>query len=623
MKSLRSVVIIFFLIVASSFSLRSQSYQGHSLAAHPRLFLSGDDFNSIETSSQSRAYVEILHDLIMHRADSIGLSSSPIEYKFDASGRRLLHRSREALTRISLCAYAYRLTKEHKYLSHAINDLNTVCSFPSWNAEKHFLDAGEMSLAVAIGYDWLYDELPQDTKDNIVNALDKYAFKPAADPDAAWFYYSEGNWNQVCNSGLVAGALATYEACDTVAQRIISDAIISNRKIMKDIYYPSGCYSEGPGYWSYGNMFQVILLSELESALGTDFGLSETEGFDKTLLYKQFTYRPVRKSFNYSDNNDTLTPAYPLWYFADRFNKPSLVDYEIALMTFDDYSTPEEVRVLPLLMRYALHMEDTSSLEDKGHIYSSDGVTPLVMVRGNWNSDRNDFYLGVKGGSPTGSHTHMDGGSFVYDAFGRTWAMDMGRQEYAELELICNSKGGDFWNMATGSLRWQFLKMNNRGHNTITINDKDFDVKGKAELIETIDTGDKWGAVMDLSTLYKGQASKVIRKITISKKGSLTIVDTVTADEMVDADIRWSFVTPASPSIRSKGIVLENDGVKVRLRTKSSASLNYEMFSSDPSDYHTAVSDEEAKNPDISICGFSARVEKGKTAVFTTVLKKL
>ncbi|MCQ2148359.1 MAG: heparinase II/III-family protein [Bacteroidales bacterium] len=559
----------------------------------------------------------------MQRAETIGLSASPIEYRFDASGRRLLHRSRDALQRISLCAYAYNVTGEDKYLNHAIADLSTVCSFPSWNAENHFLDAGEMSLAVAIGYDWLYDNIPSELKQTIVRTIDKYAFKPAADPDVAWFYYSEGNWNQVCNAGLVAGALATYEACDTVAQRIISDAVSTNRRIMEKVYSPYGCYSEGPGYWLYGNMFQVILLSELESALGTDFNLSEIEGFDKTSLYKQFTYRPTGKSFNYSDNHDKLTPSYPLWYFADRFTNPSLLDSELLQLYSGSYTSPEEVRVLPILMRYALHLKKSNTNADRGHIYSSDGDTPIVMVRGNWKSNKKDFYLGIKGGSPTGSHTHMDGGSFVYDAFGKTWAMDMGRQEYADLELICNAKGGDFWSVASESLRWRFLKMNNRGHNTITINDKDFLVKGKAELVETIDDGDCWGGVMDLSSLYGDQVKSAIRRLVISKDGTLTVVDTIEAGGSVDANIRWSFVTPATPTVSHDRIVLNNDGVKMSLKTDSNASVTYEMFSSDPSDYHWVVSDEEAKNPGISICGFTARVEKGKTAVFKTVLKKL
>lgn len=44
-------------------------------------------------------------------------------------------------------------------------------------------------------------------------------------------------------------------------------------------YGPDGGYPEGFGYWGYGTSFQVMLIAALESAFGTDNGLSQTPGF--------------------------------------------------------------------------------------------------------------------------------------------------------------------------------------------------------------------------------------------------------------------------------------------------------------------------------------------------------
>jgi hypothetical protein len=52
-------------------------------------------------------------------------------------------------------AMAYRLTGDERFLQRAKRDLLTVAAFPDWNPQ-HFLSVGEMSFAVAIGYDWLY-----------------------------------------------------------------------------------------------------------------------------------------------------------------------------------------------------------------------------------------------------------------------------------------------------------------------------------------------------------------------------------------------------------------------------------------------------------------------------------
>lgn len=581
--------------------------------AHPRLFLTDLEFEIIRGKTGISA---TLNALIMSRAEEISADFSPVQMAFDASGLRMLETSRLALERLLFCSYAYRLTKDRRYLDHATFDLRTVCNFGSWNAERHFLDAAEMALGVGIAYDWLYDELGDDDRSAIVSALERNAFDPASDEDIAWFYWSEGNWNQVCNAGLVTAALAVYgdSKIDSTVQRIITDAIWSNRRAMETIYSPEGCYAEGPNYWSYGNMFQAVLLSAFESATGSDQGLSSVEGFDKTAKYKQLTYRPNGHTFNYSDNIDELKPAYPLWYFAWKFGDWSLIESELPLLAQGRYSDSSEFRLLPLLMMYALRMPDAGlkPLEEPGHAkklkspsdriqtYINYGTSdrlddlPLMMVKGS------DFYLGIKGGSPTTNHAHMDGGSFVYDAFGKTWAIDPSRASYTELEKTCAEQGGDFWDMSQESLRWQFQTMSNEGHSTITVNDKKFNVKGKAEIIETIDSA--YGALLDLSSLYEGELEKAERRIWVDDYGRLTVEDCLSALPGKNAEIRWSFVTPANVTVSRKGIRLENEGTMVLLRTKSNARVRYRLFPSDSDAY--------------SICGFEARVKGGEKVVF-------
>lgn len=602
-------------------------------APHPRLFLSDRDFDEIRSrvaatgtgdhASPHQTALAAMHELIMVRAATAGLTDAPLSMAFDAGGLRMLDTSRSALERILLCSYAYRFSGERRFLDHAASDLRAVCSFSDWNADRHFLDTAEMALAVGIGYDWLYDELCEDDRSAIISALKRNAFDPAADEDTAWFYYAEGNWNQVCNAGLAAAALATYEACDTTAQRIIDDAIWSNRRAMHAIYSPSGCYVEGPNYWNYGNAFQVLLLTLLEQTFGSDFGLSETEGFSRTAQYRQMTQRPCGGIFNYSDNISEVKPSYALWYFADRFNDPSLVKAERQMMlgsfTADEagfvrYDDSSEARLLPLLMTYMLKVgtsevkrsqelqADGFRTSDLPQVYINKGRegiledAPLMIVKGS------DYYLGAKGGSPTANHAHMDGGSFVYDAFGSTWFIDPDRDSYQELEAECGRLGGDFWDMSQESVRWQMSGMGNRWHNTITINDRDFRVKGKASFTEIIDTGTENGTVIDMTSLYEGEADCVTRRIAVGTDGHLSIEDSITASSGKDAMVRWTFVTPAEVTVSRKGITLRSGGTMIQLRTESRARVTYRLFPSGSDTYR--------------ICGFEAKVRKGKTVVF-------
>lgn len=684
-------------------------------APHPRLFLSDRDFDEIRArvanpgtgdhASPHQTALAAMHELIMARAATAGLSDTPLSMKYDAGGLRMLDTSRSALERILLCSYAYRFSGERRFLDHAACDLRAVCSFSDWNADRHFLDTAEMALAVGIGYDWLYDELCEDDRSAIISALERNAFAPAADEDTAWFYYAEGNWNQVCNAGLAAAALAIQgdrqqdidaEKRDSTVQSIIDDAIWSNRRAMQAIYSPSGCYVEGPNYWNYGNAFQVLLLTLLEQTFGSDFGLSETPGFRESAYYRTMVRRhpatvrrpsstdripaaadrwpsstdrrPAGHIFNYSDNVDEFKPAYALWYFADRFGDESLVSDELEMLlgsrTADEaggsswtgtdgwsgirYDESSEVRLLPLFMKYLLRggpggasqaqavgpevHTGASGTSAHPQIYINRGRPgiledmPLMIVKGS------DYYLGVKGGSPTANHAHMDGGSFVYDAFGQVWAIDPDRDSYQELEAECKRLGGDFWDMSQESVRWQMPGMNNRSHSTITVNDRDFNVKGKAELTGTILSDGKDGAakattsrseaaesgktakasdgaILNLSSLYEGELADAERRISVDGNGNLTVEDRLTALPGKDADIRWSFVTPAEVTVSRRGIRLRsggsmdrNEGTMVLLRTKSKTRVTYREFPSGSETYR--------------ICGFEAKVREGKTVVF-------
>ena len=45
-----------------------------------------------------------------------------------------------------------------------------VARFSDWNP-SHFLDTGEMTFALAVGYDWLYDQLGEASRAEIRKAI--------------------------------------------------------------------------------------------------------------------------------------------------------------------------------------------------------------------------------------------------------------------------------------------------------------------------------------------------------------------------------------------------------------------------------------------------------------------
>ena len=295
---------------------------------HPRLLMNAEAFTALKAKvdANSSANLTLLHNTIMSVCNSKGMNATALTYKLDASNKRILDVSRDALLRIFTCAYAYRMTGDAKYLTKAETDMNAVCNFPDWNSKRHFLDVGEMATAVAFGYDWLYNELSAATRTKAANALLKFAFQQAQDKN--WnlnFYEATNNWNQVCNGGLVCAALASYENNPSEAKDMIEKALESNKPALEVMYSPDGNYPEGSGYWCYGTLYQVLMLAALNSTLGTDNGLSDTPGFSKTAEYMLYMTGLNSKFFNYSDCAPSSTAALASWWFADKYSNPSLL----------------------------------------------------------------------------------------------------------------------------------------------------------------------------------------------------------------------------------------------------------------------------------------------------------
>src|SRR5581483_11598274 len=112
-----------------------------------------------------------------------------------------------------------------------------------------------------------------------------------ADKKAMWSWRNTGNWNQVCNAGLLSAALALADEEPDLARQVIAGARKSLPLGMA-AYAPDGGFPEGPGYWTYATTYAAIAIAELETALGTDFGLSSSPGFDRTIRYYEAVQGP-------------------------------------------------------------------------------------------------------------------------------------------------------------------------------------------------------------------------------------------------------------------------------------------------------------------------------------------
>jgi hypothetical protein len=129
---------------------------------HPRIMLLKGEEAAIKKSISESMVWNKMHNAIIEESDKI-IPLPPIERI--QIGRRLLDKSREALRRLFYLSYAYRTTGDAKYAERAEKEMVYIAQFSDWNP-THFLDVAEMTMAMAIGYDWLYDNLTGGIQDS-------------------------------------------------------------------------------------------------------------------------------------------------------------------------------------------------------------------------------------------------------------------------------------------------------------------------------------------------------------------------------------------------------------------------------------------------------------------------
>ena len=585
--------------------------------AHPRLLMSDADIKTLRKNICRNRDVALLHKSIITHADQCVADTLQLSYRLDASGTRLLEQSRYALERIFFCAYAWRMTGKDKYLSRVRGDILTVCAFPDWHT-SHFLDTGEMAMAVAIGLDWCYRGLSPEVRDEAAAAMERFAL---GQYKGQWFATQVSNWNQVCYCGLVAAALAAYEWYPSVSRDLLESAIADNRKAMK-MYGPDGIYPEGYVYWAYGTGFETMLLEMLSGVYGTDAGLSDAPGFMRTGTFMKYMVGTSLKCFSYSDSDEELYPLYAMWWFAARLSRPDLLDGEITLLRSGRYFPDRDwmrFAVFSACMASKFTMPRRVPKADGEKLFSGDGPGPVVLIRTGWKGSPEERYLAFKGGKASYNHGHMDAGSFVFDAFGMRWACDLGTQPYAPVEKAFQKYNKSFWSMKQTSFRWKVFRLGSKAHNTLTVNSRQHNVKGEAKIIDILDTDEVRGGTIDLTPVFAGQLSSAFRKIMLVDDDYLSVSDSLTALPDMPADIEWRMVTDAAATVTPKGILLEQGGRRMLLSTTSqdpSIGVEYKIWPA------AGTEEWDIPNPGKCIVGYSTAIPAGKTCTFRVSLKQ-
>jgi hypothetical protein len=584
---------------------------------HPRLLATPETWDAV----RKRRAADPRLDAFLKRGEAEAralLGAPPVTYQ--KTGRRLLTVSRTVLRRVLLLALHYRLTGDDILARRAEDEMRAAAVFADWNP-SHFLDVGEMTAALAIGYDWLHDRLTPDGRAAVRAAIVEKGLREGLAADHSWLR-AENNWNQVCLGGLTLGALAIADEEPDLAARTLALARANNAHGLKP-YAPDGVYPEGPMYWDYGTSFQAVLLDALRTALGTDWGLSKSPGFLASAEALNRQIGPTGAFFNFSDCSERPGSLPALWWFAKTLNRPDLLRREWGnVRAYAESAKPPQAggdqnRLLPLVALWWPDIaEKPAPAATAPDCWLGRGENPIATFRGTPDGDPRAMYLAVKGGGAPLNHAHMDAGAFVFEADGVRWAADLGMQNYDSLE----SKGVKIWDRGQDADRWKVFRLGPFCHNTLTVNGALHHADGVASIIHFSGGDEAAGAIVDLTPVFQGQAARAVRGVAFRPGRHVLIRDEM--DGLKPGDVvRWAMLTKAEVALAEGAsptdAVLTQSGEKLRVRLLSLAgAVRFEVLPAEP-----PKNDYDAPNPGVRLLVVHAAAPASGKVAFGVVLQ--
>jgi hypothetical protein len=551
-----------FVVTGRDLSVRQS---GKELLQHPRLLFSKQEEQRIRDLFGTEPLLDSLYVGLMKEAERLLLVPPQEDPRREIKNTKdILPISREQVYRMVNLALAYRLSGDRRFAEKAEKELVHVCNFPDWDP-IHYLDVAEMTTAVAIGYDWLYDVLAPSTRQLVVHSIKTKALNLVVEEyntgNADSWAKRETNWNVVCNTGMVLGALAIEEHYPELAKHIIGEAVRYIPNCLKH-FAPDGVCYEGPAYWGYTNMYLSLLLKALNDNFGGDFGLSEMVGVDKSVLYYMHSTSPSGKIFNFANSGSTAPAAEPIYfYFSRAFNQPEVATFYRDVLS----KTVHEGNYFRFYFLSIPWYDTASSTADalpKLKVY--EGINDIVVFNGNRNIP-NSLYLIAKTGDPDMAHQQLDIGTFIVEMNGIRWTDDLGTDNY-------NLPG--FWDYKPDGQRWTYFRNSNFSHNTLSIDHKLQNSAGTGEIDRLDDRAAQPFVTMNMSTAYAGQSRFVYRTFRMLDDTRILVTDSVGL-QSPSQSVQWSVITSADVECKGNIAVLRKDGKSFSLKIASPTNASF------------------------------------------------
>ncbi|MFO7908323.1 MAG: heparinase II/III family protein [Pirellulaceae bacterium] len=521
---------------------------------------------------------------LVHRCDLV-LEAQPVtEHHWRTSWEHghwasALHAAQDCQGRLFDLLIAHHIERNLAYRDRAIEELRNLARWSTWVDPSHprmgaDLCTGEAATAAAVGLDWLWEDLDEAERTNIVETILAKAVGPYLRDveQGRWWYECYHNWNAVVNGGVGLAALALSDESDEAAKayKVARDGL----KHFLQALGSEGGWDEGTGYWGYG-MRYTLLMGEAMRRLADDQRIFRERGMAETGLFPVH-FCPNGKVASFGDN--ATVPLLGSLYLLSRY-------YDVPELTWwlDTYLFESDVKAggrsrsgLAILFRPTRAKGGGVKKLPRVKVFHEIGWAALAEA---W--PKPSFYVAAKTGDLAANHSQHDMNSIQLQVDGEMLLTDQGHPPYTRNYF--------------SERRSEFYEVQARAHNTITVAEADHRLDARGEIVgEKCSANYRW-VLCDAGEAC-GEDVRFLRHVVMlmdRKTGagkSLVVVDELTNGVPERVDLFW----------HTRGHVhLAGDPSPVTgTITGQRAKLNFAVYAGVPSQTTVEVHELNSRRPD-------------------------
>ena len=479
---------------------------------HPRLILNADGFTALKARAESDP---VSKDILTKIGASVDqLMTLPELTKVYGTESASGAPGRQELYRLSHIGLLHYLKADPRCADRAMKEMMALSKdFTNWNPDKPDI-CSEFVWSMALGYDWFRPNLTNDQAKTIrtaiielgmealmatlkgepVPAISKRAEagsvkapppKSAPKPPPA-AKKKEDKDEPVSTEHMKAACallLAAIAIADEEPNAAASASSLAAKVFGKGMtqFAPDGIWVETIEKGDEVLDMAACVLTTFRSACGTDFGFSTIEGLPNAGVARMALTGPAG-IFNYGDaRSGNLNRNWVTSWLALMYGNPGVPAVKVP--------GPTQAQGASLLGLAGLLLYNSPAIDGYGTPealdYAFNGAD-VVTLRSAWN-DSKALFVGLKGGDNSLPDAQLDLGTFVLDAGGVRWGVDLGADSD---RAIGKGKAND-------PARFKLYRESSKGQNVLYFGE-DQATNGKGNITAFQSTPERGVGIVDL-----------------------------------------------------------------------------------------------------------------------------